>query len=121
MKHTSAQLEIVSEQQRIQSSLGGDLDIENITEYFGKNITATGVASFKPSRQIKSFEIQSLRIADQKDVFFEKPPFMLFEKLEVQRYIKEQKYKGTEFLKIIGKWPGEESIDELLQQLDKCG
>jgi hypothetical protein len=119
MKHTRAQLEIISGQSRIQASLGENLNIERITEYFGKNITATGIASYKPSRQIKSFEIQSLSLADQKDVFFEKPPVMLFEEMEVQRYIKEQKYKGTDFSKIIGKWPGEESIDELLQQLDK--
>ncbi len=44
---------------------------------------------------------------------------MLYKKMEVQCYLKEQKYKGTEFSKIIGKWPGDESIEELLRQLRK--
>lgn len=119
LRHTKSQLEIITGTGRMHATLSPDLKIEEIIGFFGQKITAFGSVRFLPSRQVKSFEIESLHLAESSDKFFEKIPEVLFEKIDVQRLISEQSYQGINLHKIIGKWPGDESIEELLLQLKK--
>ncbi len=41
------------------------------------------------------------------------------ERLDLKKLKEKQEYKGTNIDKVIGKWPGKESIEELLEMRKK--
>jgi len=119
LKHTSSQLEIITENRRLHAFLSPSTKIENTVPFFGKEVTATGIANFKPSRELKSFEIESIKLSEPADEYFKQIPKALFSEVELQRLMRKQKYEGTVIDNLIGKWPGDESIEELLDSIQK--
>jgi len=92
------------------------LNVEDMRKFWGKKVTIKGVLHFHPGRKIKLLEAQSITLAKEGEEVFERlpspgKPVTLFD-LEIQ------KLNANPALKEIwGKWPGDESIEELLAAL----
>jgi hypothetical protein len=92
------------------------VNVEDMRKFWGKKVTIKGVLHFHPGRKIKLLEAQTIRLAEEGEEVFERlpspgKPLTLFD-MEVQ------KLNANPALKEIwGKWPGDESIEELLSAL----
>ncbi|HSE19391.1 MAG TPA: hypothetical protein VLB46_20180 [Pyrinomonadaceae bacterium] len=92
------------------------LSVEDMRKFWGKKVTIKGSVHFHPGRKIKLLEAQSIKLAEEGEEVFDRlpspgKPLTLFD-LEVQ------KLNANPALKEIwGKWPGDESIEELLSAL----
>jgi len=118
MKHSSSLMEIVVDNKKIRAFLTNDISFADVREYFGEEVTIEGIAHFNPKGQIGSFEVQKARPASQSDDYFRKIPSPVYEQLQLSGITYDQAYKGTNLDKITGKWPGKDSIDDLLELLD---
>jgi hypothetical protein len=92
------------------------LNVEDMRKFWGRKVTLKGVLHFHPGRKIKLLEAQAIKLTEEGEEVFERlpapgKPLTLFD-LEVQ------KLNANPALKEIwGKWPGDESIEELLSAL----
>jgi hypothetical protein len=92
------------------------LDVEQMREFWGKKVTIKGVVHFKPGRKVRLLEAQAIKLAEPGEEIFEQlqvapKPVSLFDS-EVQKLS-----MAPALAEIWGKWPGDESIDELLSSL----
>ncbi len=117
LKHSNAQLEIITDKKKITAKLSEDLAFNDVIEFFGKAVVVIGIANFNPAGKMNSFEITSIQQADSDDDYFRKMPQPIFQEFDLKRIAKQQNYKGTDLGKLLGKWPGDESTDELLEML----
>ena len=92
------------------------LSVEDMRNFWGKKVTIKGTLHFHRGRKIRLLEAQSIKLAEEGEEVFERlslqgKPLPLFD-LEIQ------KLNASPALKEIwGKWPGDESIEELLSAL----
>jgi hypothetical protein len=92
------------------------LNVEDMRQFWGKRVTIKGTLHFHPGRKIKLLEAQAIKPAEEGEEVFDRlplsgKPLTLFD-LEIQ------KLNANPALKEIwGKWPGDESIEELLAEL----
>ncbi len=121
LRHKHNQLElIIDDNKRIRAFLDEQLIIEQLTEFFGKPITVTGIANYNPSGTITSFEISAYKAADTNEPWFTQLPKPIFEETNLQRIIETQNYKGykpQKVKKLIEELKVEESLEELLAAL----
>ena len=92
------------------------LDVENMREFWGRRVTIKGLVHFNPGRKVRLFEAQSIKPAESGEEIFERvpkapEPQLLFD-------VESPKLSAAPALEEIwGRWPGDESIDELLTAL----
>jgi hypothetical protein len=94
------------------------VDFEKMRELWGRRVTIKGKAYYKPSGNLRSIEAQLISPSGEGDEILEKIPqkqknFKFYEDFLTERNAN----KSLE--KIWGKWPGDESIDELLNALEE--
>lgn len=94
------------------------VDFEKMRELWGKKVTIKGKAYYKPSGNLRSIEAQLIRPSEDGDEILERIPqkqknFKFFEDSLAERNV------NKSLKKIWGKWPGDESIDELLNALEE--
>jgi hypothetical protein len=123
MKHTTAQLEIVTEKGRIRALLNNDITFDKVKPYFGDNVSIIGEVNFNPAHAITSVELISIEKAKEGDNFFTQLGNILIkDKTDIKQLIVEQDYKGVNenrFDMVINELQIEESIDDLLNMLSK--
>lgn len=118
LSHSKSQLELITDGKKIRAQLSTNLNFDDIFEYFGEDVVITGMAHFTPNGTIKSFEILKIRISNPSDSYFEKIPTPIFPEFQISE-IEKSKYNGSKLSKLFGKWPGDESTDDLLELLTK--
>jgi hypothetical protein len=106
----------MSDGQRIPGTINHEaLTVEDMRKFWGKKVTIRGTVHFHPGRRIRLLEAQSISLAQEGDTVFERipPPIprSLFES-EIQKL-----NANSALHDIWGKWPGDESIDDLLASL----
>jgi hypothetical protein len=119
MRHTRSQLEIITPDKRIRATLAQKFSIDEAKSFFGQEITVTGIANYNPAGQITSIELQTISKANENDTFFKTTVAPLQQQVSLKLLAKEKKYKGSDLDKVVGKWPGEETIEELLSMVHK--
>jgi hypothetical protein len=92
------------------------LSAEDMRKFWGKKVTIKGIVHFRPGRKVRLIEAQIIKLAEEGEEVFERIPtppksIGLFES-DVQRLNAGPALEG-----IWGKWPGDESIEELLAAL----
>lgn len=118
MRHSTSLMEIITEGKTIRAFLTGDLKIEDVKAFFGEEVTIDGTAHFNPRKQVSSFEVKKVRQASASDEYFKRIPEPVSEQLQLLEEARTKGYTGTKLDKVMGQWPGDESIDELLSLLD---
>ena len=84
-----------------------------------KRVLILGKAMYRPSGRLLRVDTEEMVAASEKDTFFSKMPAPSRRKLDVREIVREQSYKRG-LAAIIGKWPGDETDEEIeaaLQEL----
>lgn len=119
MQYSKDLIQIQTEQGATHAILTNDIQFTDISTYFGQKVTLEGIANFKPSGNISAIEVHKIREATDEDDWFTKKPAAIKEQLDIKELRAKQKFKGTNLDNVIGEWPGDESIEELLEMLNK--
>lgn len=91
-------------------------DTAELADYFKKSIVISGTAVFRPSGTLLRVDAEAIAMAGAKDSFFSTMPKPAIRKPAVLR---DRKKSGL--AEVFGKWPGNESEEELLQALKDMG
>jgi hypothetical protein len=101
----------------VNGILSDELEPENISKYWGKEITIAGTAHYLPGGKMSFIYIERLFEPSSADKYFSKPSKKETVEQQIQR--QQKTFKNRNMLtEIIGEWPGDESIDEILKGLD---
>ncbi len=93
------------------------LDLELMRDYWGKKVTVRGMADYKPNGKIRFIKADLLKPFEESEKVFEE--YMMFEEpRELVYQISKNKPEISPLKEIWGKWPSEESIEEILSELD---
>lgn len=112
-------IQVQTKQGIIRAILTGNITFKDISSYIGKKVTLEGTANFKPSGKISAIEVARVRMATEEDDWFARQPSPIQEQLDLSQLRAEQEYKGTRMDNVIGEWPGDETIGELLEMRKK--
>ncbi len=96
----------------------GYIDTENMRYLWGKKVTVKGLAHFKPSGAMRSIEADVIKPFERGEELFEnvsrnKPSSSLIQNIQREQGVK------NPLTEVWGKWPGDESIDEILDTLKR--
>ncbi len=117
LKYSKLKVKIRTEEGIVDGFLSESMSSEKIAPYWGKEVTITGIAHFKPGGK-SVIEIQSVFAAGRGDEYFSKKPNSETVEQQIQRQLREREGKNR-LSEIIGKWPGDEDFDVLLNMLTK--
>jgi hypothetical protein len=84
----------------------------------GKEVTISGIANYRPGGQLSYIEIEQYFEPGKSDDFFSRKPKEMTVEQQVLFQLKQGKKKNP-LSDLIGKWPGDESFDDLLKMLDE--
>jgi hypothetical protein len=115
--YSKLKVRILTREGIVDGFLSDDLDSENIAKWWGKEITITGTAHYKPGGK-SVIEIQRIFEPSVGDVYFSKKPKSETVEQQIERQLREGK-KANPLPDIVGKWPGDETLEELLDMLTK--
>ena len=92
------------------------LSVETMRQWWGKKVTVKGMVHFRPSRTVRLLEAQVIKPMAEGDEIFEQVPepgttLKLFDAL------RGQPPQTSALMEVWGKWPGDESIEEILALL----
>lgn len=93
---------------------GGDTSV--LADYFKRNVVVGGTAVFRASGALLRVDADAMVLAGAKDNFFSVMPTPTPRKLDVPEMVRVRKSRGG-IAAVIGKWPGEETEEELLAAL----
>ena len=90
---------------------------QNLKEFFGQQVAIIGMAHFKPGGQLSYVKMEKFAEADERlmKMFSKKPQKMTMQQ-QIALQLREGK-KPNPIDDIIGKWPGDESLEDLLKML----
>ncbi|HUI90610.1 MAG TPA: hypothetical protein VLX68_00045 [Chitinivibrionales bacterium] len=93
------------------------LDVEDLRRLWGKKVTIKGIVSYKPSGKVRLLEAQMLKLMEEGEEVFETAPVVQTE-FEFTRGLTAEAVRRNWLDDIRGKWPGDESIDDLVRELE---
>lgn len=104
--------------EKIQGAIDKEyLDLEVMRNYWGKKVTVKGIADFRPNGTIRFIKADLIKPFDNSEKLFQE--YMVFHEPQNTIYkISKSLPEIAPLKEIWGKWPGEESIDEILAALD---
>ena len=117
LKYSKLKVRIETEEGIVDGFLGDGFDSETIAPFWGKEISLTGTAHYKPGGK-SVIEIDRVFKPSEGDAFFSKKPRSETVEQQIDRQIREGK-KMNPLPDIVGKWPGDETFEELLEMLTK--
>lgn len=115
---------LIGSDENLTGVLRSDLiDTETLRPLWGQTVTVKGDVHFKVNGQPRMMEVHHITGSRQQDGVFERVPRPTYQSLfsEEARALAIKK-KGREYAidldKLVGTWPGDETIDELMAVLD---
>ncbi len=94
------------------------LGVEQMRQFWGKQVTIKGIVHFRPSRKARLIEAQVIKAMEEGEEVFETLPQEQTE-VEFVKDVREKFEPQKGWLKEVwGKWPGDESIEDLLAALE---
>ncbi|MBD3750601.1 MAG: hypothetical protein IE931_14025 [Sphingobacteriales bacterium] len=117
MKFSRKQLILITtDKQRVVILPQSDDLLIEVKDFFGKEITLTGMAHFKPGGQLSYVKLESFTEPGISDKFFSHKPNKMSVQQQIALQIRDGK-KRNPLDDIIGKWPGNETDEEFEQML----
>jgi len=89
-----------------------------LRELWNRPVVVEGRAAFRPSGSLLCLEAEGMALATQADLFFSKVPTPRAAKLERGEFMKPQT-RTTGLGAIFGKWPGDETEEQLLAAIQE--
>jgi hypothetical protein len=117
MKFSRKQLVLITaDKQRVVILPQSDELLIEVKDFFGKEITLTGMAHFKPGGQLSYVKLENFTEPGKSDKFFSHKPNKMSVHQQIALQIRDGK-KRNPLDDIIGKWPGNETDEEFEQML----
>jgi hypothetical protein len=117
LKYSKLRVGIATKQGLVNAVLSEELEPMDISKYWGQELTIAGRMHFLPSGKPSFIYIERVFKPDEFDSYFSKPVNKLNIEQQIQKKIKHQKH--TNLLEdVVGQWPGDESIEDILKDLD---
>lgn len=115
LKYSKLKVKILTNDGVINAFLSDELTADHISPFWGKEITITGVNHFK-SNKTSVVEIKQVHQPNDSDNYFSRKSK---KSLSVEDQLKEQidRKSGNKLSDIVGKWPDEETFEDLLKML----
>jgi hypothetical protein len=115
LKYSKLKVKILTNEGVINGFLSDELTADDISQFWGKEITITGVNHFK-SNKTAIVEIKKVHQPNNSDNYFSRKSK---KSLSIEDQLKEQidKKSGNKISDIVGKWPDEERFEDLLKML----
>lgn len=117
LKYSKQKVTIQTNEGMVDGFLSDSIDKELIGIYWGKEITLSGNVHFKPGGK-SIFEIEKIFKPADGDTFFSKKSKTENIEQQIERQLQVHKNRN-QLSDIIGKWPGDESFEDLLSLLTK--
>ncbi|MBI5095538.1 MAG: hypothetical protein HZB26_24285 [Candidatus Hydrogenedentes bacterium] len=95
-----------------------EISPERLRDFWGRNVTVKGTVFFKPSGHIKLLEAQHIRERAEGEEVFEALPAVQTE-AEFVGSIVQAAEKRNWVKSVWGKWPGDETIEETIEELKR--
>lgn len=118
MKFSKNKLGLMTEQGMVNVFANDATVTHGIVDFMGREVTISGTAHFKPSGQLSYVEIQDYFEPNKKDKFFSSKPSSMSAEQQTLFQIKQGK-KRNPLSDIIGQWPGDEKLEDLLSMLNQ--
>ncbi len=117
LKYSKQKVVLVTVDGVINATVPDEALFLQMLEYVGKELTITGMANYKPNGKLSFIEINNFSEPGKADKYFAKIPQALTVQQQIDFQLKERKSLNP-FASLIGKWPGEESWEEVINELD---
>jgi anti-anti-sigma regulatory factor len=117
LKYSKQKVVLVTLDGTINATVRDEALFLQMLEYVGKELTITGMAHYKPTGKLSFIEINSFSEPGKTDKYFAKIPQALTVQQQIDFQLKERRALNP-FASIIGKWPGEETWQEIINELD---
>ena len=89
---------------------------EDMRKFWGQKVTVKGIAHFRPSGKVHFIETKMIRNSQSGDEILEQIPSVQTQ-FSFPEKVLDDFNAGSALKKIWGKWPGDESIEELVETL----
>lgn len=117
LKYSKLRVGIATKQGLVNAVLSEELEPVDISKYWGKELTIAGRMHFLPSGKPSFIYIERIFTPDEFDNYFSKSVNKLNIEQQIQKKLKQQKHSNL-LGDLIGQWPGEESIEDILKDLN---
>ncbi len=117
LKYSASRILVETNEGFVNGILSEEISTEEISKYWGKDITLTGTAHYKPNGRLSFIEVERVFPMEESNLFFNKIPKTENIEQQIKRQLSERKHFNY-LSEIVGQWPGEESFEEILTQLD---
>lgn len=117
MKYSKGKLVLITSKGNVNSFIKNNSLMEKVVAFMGKEITINGLGHYKPSGQLSFVEIFEFSEPGKSDKIFSRAPVAMDVEQQILFQLKEGKKKNS-LVDIVGKWPGNESLKEILEELD---
>ncbi len=94
------------------------IDKEKMRDFWGKKVTMRGLAEFRPNGKIRFIRADFIKDYEEKEIVFKDYLIQQSPRLFIEE-VKELYSKSSPLKEIWNKWPGDESIEEILSDLNK--
>jgi len=104
--------------EKIQGAIDKEiLDLEIMRNYWGKKVTVKGLADYKPNGKIRFIKADLIKLFEEREKLFQE--YMAFEEpRDILYKVSRTQDEISPLKEIWGKWPGDETIEEILAALD---
>ncbi|NML38933.1 hypothetical protein HHL17_17135 [Chitinophaga sp. G-6-1-13] len=117
LKYSKSRISIATADGSVNGILSDMLEPQEISKYWGKNLTISGKAHYQPNGDLSFIYIEKIFEPSEADKYFSRTSKK--ETVEQQILRQQRQLKNSNHLnEIVGQWPGEEDIDEILKALD---
>lgn len=122
IEHSQKRFQLkVNEKQTIQGKINEEfVSVEDLRKLWGKKVSVKGMVHFKPSQKVRFLDAQMLKPMTAGEEVFEAVPSVQTE-LGFMRELMVKEGKHDWLKGAWGKWPGNESIEELMTELESSG
>lgn len=118
MKYSKSKLVLITNEGAVNAFASEQRIINGIIGFMGREITVSGTAHYKPVGQLSYIDIQEYYEPGQNDKFFSHKLVAMSTQQQIEFQLKSGKSRNS-LTGLTGKWPGDESLDDLLNMLDE--
>lgn len=117
MKISKSKLGLITDQGNINLFVTEKSTLTHLTKYLGSEVTIAGTAHYKPNGTVSFIQVEKYAEPNESDAIFNRKPRAMGTEQQVLFQLKAGK-KRNPLNDLVGSWPGDESLDELLEMLD---
>lgn len=117
LKYSKSRISVATDDGMVSGILGDNIEPAEVSKFWGKKLTIAGTAHYLPGGRMSFLLIEKIFEPTASDNYFSRTTKKETAEQQILRQQKKLKY-ANHLSEIVGEWPGDESIDEILNALD---